>query len=257
MPLPLWKDGELDNKPDIQKHDYLAGGQNGAADTIVGMTDYEKQERIRDYYAEIELIDDNFGRLLEYLDKTGQRENTLIIFMSDHGEMAGDHGLYWKGAYFYEGLTHIPLIMSCPGSIEQNSVCTGLVELVDVAPTILDLLGFEIPYYMNGKSFSKILNGTAPVDFFKNSVYCEFYSVLRGCHEDIYATMYFDGRYKVVVYHGKDYGELYDLSSDPNEFNNLWDDTECFVLKDKLVRRNFDEAILKTHDWSMHRIYGY
>ena len=67
-----------------------------------------KQERFRDYYAEIELIDDQFGRLLSYLDQTGLREDTIIIFMSDHGEMSGDHGLYWKGAYFYEGLVHVP-----------------------------------------------------------------------------------------------------------------------------------------------------
>ena len=100
MPLPLWKDGELKNKPSHQQLDYKIGGQNGATDSIVGMSDDDKREKIQDYYAEIELIDDQLGRLMEYLDRTGQRENTMIIFMSDHGEMNGDHGLYWKGAYF-------------------------------------------------------------------------------------------------------------------------------------------------------------
>jgi arylsulfatase A-like enzyme len=257
MPLPLWKDGELDNKPDIQRHDYRVGGQNGAADSIVGMGDEEKKEKIRDYYAQIELIDDNIGRLLEYLDESGQRENTLVIFMSDHGEMSGDHGLYWKGAYFYEGLVHVPLIVSCPGTVKENVSCSALVELVDVAPTILDLLGYEVPYCMSGKSFAKILTGEAPADRFKDSVYCEFYSVLRGCHDDIFATMYFDGRYKIVVYHGKEYGELYDLGNDPCEFDNLWDDPACSALKERLVRKNFDAAILKNMDWSMHKVYGY
>ena len=65
----------------------------------------------------IELIDDQFGRLMKYLDETGERENTLVIYMSDHGEMNGDHGLYWKGAYFYEALVHVPLIISCPSRI--------------------------------------------------------------------------------------------------------------------------------------------
>lgn len=257
MPLPLWREGELDNKPPHQQRDYVIGGQNGGADSIIGMSDEAKREYFRDYYAEIQLIDDQMGRLIDYLEESGQRDNTLIVFMSDHGEMCGDHGLYWKGAYFYEGLTHVPLIFSCPGRIGSGIVSGALVELVDVAPTILELLGMEVPYYMQGRSLAGILTGAAAPDHFRDSVYSEFYSCLKGCHEDIFATMYFDGRFKLVTYHGKKYGELYDLKDDPGEFCNRWDDPDYRQIRGLLVQESFDHTILKTRDFSMRRVYTY
>lgn len=257
MPLPLWKDGELDNKPPHQQKDYIIGGQNGATDSITTMTDEDKREKIRDYYAQIELIDDQLGRLIKYLEDTGQRDNTLIIFMSDHGEMNGDHGLYWKGAYFYEALVHVPLIMSCPSLIKQGLRSNALVELVDIAPTILELAGYEVPFFMQGKSLAGILTGKADPDYHKDSVYCEYYHCMKGCHDDIFATMYYDGRYKIVNYHGKDFGELYDHQNDPNEFENLWDNPDYAQLKAELIIKNFDSAIMKNMDFSMNRINEY
>ena len=257
MPLPLWEDGELDNKPPHQQKDFYQGGQDGQAEPFPSLTDMDKRERFRDYYAEIELVDDQFGRLLKYLDDIGERENTLVIFMSDHGEMNGDHGLYWKGAYFYEALVHVPLIMSCPSKILKGIKSDVLVELVDIAPTIMELAGYEVPYYMQGKSLVPILTGKQDSHHHKDAVYCEYYRGLKGTHEEIFATMYFDGRYKIVNYHGKDYGELYDHETDPQEFHNLWDKPECAALKAELIKKNFDSAILKNMDYSMHRIYEY
>lgn len=257
MPLPLWKDGELDNKPPHQQKDYVIGGQNGGADSILTMSDEDKREYFRDYYAEIELIDDQLGRLLDYLEDNGLRENTVVIFMSDHGEMCGDHGLYWKGAYFYEALTHVPLIFSCPGLIKSGITSTALVELVDIAPTLCELLGMEVPYYMQGKSLKGILCGDAQPDYHKDAVYSEYYSCMVGCHDDIFATMYYDGRYKLISYHGKDFGELYDLQEDPEEFRNLWYETDWQDLKHKLVQKNFDQAILNTRDFSLERVYTF
>jgi len=257
MPLPLWSDGELENKPPHQQKDYVIGGQNGATDSIIGMSDNDKREKIRDYYAEIELIDNQLGRLIDYLEKTGQRDNTVIIFMSDHGEMSGDHGLYWKGAYFYEGLTHVPLIISCPSVIKKGLVAEALVELVDIAPTLVELAGYDVPYYMQGKSLLSILTGESPADFHKKAVYSEFYGCLNGCHEDIFGTMYYDGRYKIVNYHGKDFGELYDLKNDRCEFKNLWDHQDYGKLKAELIKKNFDNAVMCNMDLSMHRQYEF
>ncbi|MGI6777359.1 MAG: sulfatase [Acetivibrionales bacterium] len=257
MPLPLWKEGELDNKPPFQKHDYIVGGQNGATDSILDLTDEDKRELRRDYYAEIMLIDDMLGKLIDHLEETGQRENTVIIFMSDHGEMNGDHGLYWKGAYFYEQLVHIPLIISCPSLILQGVQSNALVELVDIAPTILELAGYSIPVGMQGKSLVPILTGKANPDVHKDAVYCEFYSALTNCHDTTYATMYFDGRYKIIVYHGEDYGELYDLKNDPNEFDNLWYNKDYYELKYQLIKKNFDNCILCNRDMSLHKLYTY
>ena len=221
------------------------------------MSVYEYCVKCRDDVVEFELIDDQLGRLLDYLDENGLRENTVVVFMSDHGEMSGDHGLYWKGAYFYEALTHVPLIFSCPGYIKEGLVSDALVELVDIAPTLCELLGYEVPYYMQGKSLKKLLCGECRPDYHKDAVYCEFYSCLVGCHDDIFATMYFDGRFKIINYHGKNYGELYDLEKDPDEYDNLWQRKEYQDLKNALIIKNFDQAILNTRDFSMHRIYTY
>ena len=91
------------------------------------------------YYAMIELIDDNVGRMLECLERSGQRENTIVIFMSDHGEMLGDHGLLLKGCRFYEGLARVPLIISWPGRFLEGARRSALVELLDIAPTLLEM----------------------------------------------------------------------------------------------------------------------
>lgn len=257
MPLPLWQEGELDGKPSHQRRDYVQGGQDGATDSIIGMSDADKQEAVRDYYAQIELIDDQLGRLMNYLEKSGQKDNTVIIYMSDHGEMNGDHGLYWKGAYFYEQLVHVPLIISCPSRFISGVRCDALVELVDIAPTLMAMNGLEVPGYMQGKSLLPILTGAASPHHFKDAIYCEFYHALAGAHEDIYATMYFDGRYKLVSYCNSEEGELYDLQEDPNEYLNRWDDAGYCQLKNELIAKNFSQAVMNNMDFSMVQKYSF
>lgn len=100
--------------------------------------------------------------------------------MSDHGEMLGDHGLILKGGHFYDGLARVPLIMSWPGHIQENVVSDALIELVDIATTLLELAGLEVPYYMQGKSLLPILLGEADLHHHKDSVYCEYYYSLLG-----------------------------------------------------------------------------
>jgi len=111
------------------------------------------------YYALVSHIDAWVGRLIDTLEETGQRDNTVIVFTSDHGEMLGDHGLIYKGCRFYEGAVRVPLIWNGPGLREQNLVANGLVELLDVAPTLLDLAGIDIPDYMQGQSLAPVLDG--------------------------------------------------------------------------------------------------
>lgn len=244
MPLPKWKDGELDNKPRIQQEDYIHGGQGGVGPSCASMSDLEKKQYVADYYAMIELVDYNVGRLLDELERTGQRDNTVIVFMSDHGEMLGDHGLILKGAHFYEGLVHVPLIISWPGHFAENRRFDGLVELVDIAPTLLDIAGIEVPYYMQGKSLLPILEGAVGDGYtHKDHVYSEYYYALLGSHDNVYATMYYDGRYKLVVFHGEEVGELYDHERDPDEFHNLWDDEAYMVKKLELMKKSFDASV--------------
>ena len=200
------------------------------------------------YYAMIELIDDNLGRMLDALERTGQRENTLIIFTSDHGEMLGDHGLVAKGCRFYEGLVRVPLIFSWPGHIESGLVSDALVELLDIAPTLLDVHDLPAPARMQGRSLLPILRGEADPAQHRDFVRCEFYSALNSIERDrfscSYATMLRDRRYKLVVYHGYEPGELFDLEEDPGEFNNLWDDVDYRDLRHELMKRSFDALAL-------------
>jgi arylsulfatase len=205
------------------------------------------------YYAMIKLIDDQVGRILDALEESGQRENTLIIFMSDHGEMLGDHGLIEKGARFYDGLVRVPLIFSWPGHIQQGVVSSALVELSDITPTLLELSGLPIPERMQGRSLLPILAGQAPADHHRDVVRSEYFDALAE-PDGTFATMYRDRRYKLVVYHGHGLGELYDMQEDPGEFNNLWDSPSHQALKLDMLWRSFDASMLGGIDVGSARI---
>ncbi len=200
------------------------------------------------YYAMIELIDDNVGRMLDALEASGQRENTVVIFMSDHGETLGDHGLLLKGCRFYEGLVRVPLICSWPGHFHQGAVRNALVELTDIAPTLLDLAGLPAPERMQGRSLLRHLTQAEEPDHHREFVRCEYYRALNPIanprFNGTYATMLRDAHYKLVVYHGHEIGELYDLAADPGEFENRWADPAYTAIKLRLLKQSFDALAL-------------
>ncbi len=215
------------------------------------------------YYAEVTLLDEQFGRIIDHLEATNQLDNTLIVFHSDHGEMLGDHGLLYKGCRFFEGLVHVPLIVAGPG-LQQNLRSDALVELVDIAPTLLDAANISIPASMQGSSLCPLLSGDADIEHHKSHVFCEYHDAMAagtvntdGREFDAsHGTMYFDGRYKLCMYHGHDLGELYDLESDPNEFNDLWNDPRHNDLKLRLLSRHLD-AFAATTTAGIERIKAY
>lgn len=191
------------------------------------------------YYAMIKLIDDQAGRILAALDASGQREDTIVIFTSDHGEALGDHGLILKGCRFYEGLVRVPLIWSWPGAFEADKRSPALVELTDIAPTLLEVCGLPAPDYLTGRSLLPLLTGQQPPEMHRDFVRSEYIDAL-DLPDGTVATMYFDGRYKLVCYHNNALGELYDLEADPQEFVDLWDDAAYQALKGELLQRSFD-----------------
>ena len=195
------------------------------------------------YYAMIKLIDDQVGRMLAALDASGQRDSTIVIFTSDHGESLGDHGLIQKGCRFYEGLVRVPLIWSCPRRFAADLRSDALVELTDIAPTLLDVCGLDTPSYITGKSLLPLLSRERSPDNHREFVRCEFIDALDMPDATV-ATMHFDGRYKLIVYHNHQLGELYDLETDPGEFEDLWDSAAHKGLKLELLGRSFDAAML-------------
>jgi arylsulfatase len=200
------------------------------------------------YYAMVEQVDEHFGRLLDYLEQSGQRENTIIIFCSDHGEMLGDHGLMLKGCRFYEGLTRVPLMVSWPGHFAQGQTSDALVELLDLTPTLYEAAGQEVPYWVQGRSLMPLLQGGEYQE--RASVRCEFYGAI-DYPDQTHGTMYRDRRWKLVNYHGKEahgHGlcELYDLEADPWEHRDLSNDPGYAEVLNRLMLRSFD-ATVATH----------
>ena len=195
------------------------------------------------YYAMVELIDEQFGRLLAGLEASGQAENTVVIVTSDHGESAGDHGLTQKGCRFFDGLSRVPLIWRLPGRFRAGLRSDALVELTDITPTLLELAGLPVPEDLQGRSLLPILTGQAPPGEHREFVRCEYMDCV-DLPDHSYATMYRDRRWKLVVYHGHDLGELYDLEHDPYEFESLWDRPDHQRLKLELLQRSFDSSML-------------
>lgn len=243
MPVPLFQPEEMESQLDFSGVDFQTTEP-------VDPSTYDARRMVAAYYAQIELIDDQVGRMLDALEESGQRENTIVIFTSDHGEMLGDHGLLWKGCRFYEALVHVPLVFSWPARIPQRVWGThsdALVELTDIAPTLLEALELPIPGSVQGISVLPILSGQASPGTHRDFVRCEYHDALDRPHAS-HANMLYDGRYKLVVYHGQRVGELYDLEHDPHEFNNLWDDPPSQNIKHERIKRLFDAVMLATDE---------
>ena len=197
------------------------------------------------YWACVELVDKQIGRILDALQASGQRENTAVILHSDHGRPFGDHGLTFAGCRFYDSISRVPLVFSCPGRFKKGLRARGLVELIDVAPTLHDLIGLPISDKMHGQSLLPILEGKDDPDTIKKGARCEYYfSFDYDRAKGSYGTMYRDERYKLCVYHGLDVGELYDMDSDPNEFENLWESPPHADVKHRLIKECFDRCML-------------
>lgn len=135
------------------------------------------------------------------------------------------------------------MIFSWPGCFKEGLRSGALVELVDKAPTLLDLAGVDKPEPIHGRSLLPILTGEVDPEQHRAAVRCEYYDAL-DLPDGTFATMYRDRRYKLVVYHGHGLGELYDLEEDPGEFENLWDSPERQGVKADLMQRSFDASML-------------
>lgn len=245
MPDPDYVEGELANKPPFQRIDH-DGAYYGIAIGFSKLTPRERREVTAAYYAMITQVDDNVGRMLKALDDSGQRDNTIVIFQSDHGELLGDHGVYLKGPYTYDCSLRVPLIVSWPGRFKAGLVSDAMVELLDVAPTLLEAAGEDIPRGVQGKPLTSILTGDADPGVHRPHVYAEFYERTPGRKDipDAMLTMLRTRDAKITAYAGLDIGELYDLKADPGEHVNLWNDPKARDMKADLMERCFDASIL-------------
>ena len=216
----------------------------------------------RRYGGMVSLIDRQVGRMLEALERTGQRDDTVVIFMSDHGELAGDRGMIGKGCRFYDELTRVPLIVSWPGRFHANRRVDDLVELVDIKPTLLELADLDVDW-THGRSLLGYLDPEAPQPTPRDTARCEFLDTLNMSmpdhpqeHAPVFGLMIRDERYKLARYPGTDCGELYDMQDDPDEMNNRYADPALTGVRARLERQLFDDFITQ-NDLGPPRIARY
>ncbi|MEZ5402412.1 MAG: sulfatase-like hydrolase/transferase [Bryobacteraceae bacterium] len=236
LPEPLWRESDLAHNADFANVDH------NTTKTIPPHS-YEARHMKACYYAMIEQIDHEFGRLYDALTESGQLENTIIVFTSDHGEMLGDHGLRYKGCRFYDSAVRVPLILSWKGHWKAGLRSEALTELVDLAPTLLEAAGAPIPGQIQGRSLGPILRGEAPPGRHRDFVRSEFFDSSNAANHS-HATMIRDDRYKLTVYHGQPIGEFFDLREDPHEFHNLWNDPARASERCRLTAQLLDATAL-------------
>ena len=243
MPLPKVDPAEAERQTTFQQLDREWAHDNPGEFHSGAMGDEDHRLVYAAYLAMVELIDEAFGRILDALEETGQSENTFVVFMSDHGEMLGDHGIYFKGPHFYDCALRVPLVVRWPGGgVIENLRAGGLVELLDLAPTMLDAAGLEVPERVQGRSLMQVLRGEADPSRIRSRVYSEYYNAWT--HKHAYGTMLRTESEKIIVYHGTDQGELYDLKADPDEFRNLWSEPHEEQRKLRLMKECFDASVL-------------
>jgi len=228
LPAPAWHPGELDSKTAYQRT-----AQGNPAYPFLKMDELGRRRVTAAYYAMIEQVDDAFGRMVKALEESGQADNTIVIYMSDHGEMLGDHGFYLKGPHFYDPATRVPLMIRWPKHYQAGVKCDALVELLDLAPTLLEAAGIPITEGMQGKALTGLLTGKTAEH--RDSVYSEFYDIRPSPQQPVNATSVRSATAKVTAYHALSTGDLYDLRKDTGEFHNLWLDPNSRSLKEEMM----------------------
>lgn len=196
-----------------------------------GLREFSYQMFIKDYLRLIDGVDENVGRMLDWLDEHPDvNKNTIVVFNSDQGFFTGEHGWAEK-RFMYEESLRMPLLVRWPGQIEAGTEVEAMVQNIDFAPTFLDAAGIKIPEEMQGRSFAPLLRGESPADW-RESIYYHYYD--HGLH----GVPRHDGvrteRYKLIHFYTDDVWEFYDLKEDPHEINNLYGNGEFEDTIDKL-----------------------
>ena len=187
---------------------------------------WKYQRYLKDYLRTVAAVDDDFGRLLDYLDEAGLADNTVVIYSSDQGFFLGDHGWFDK-RWMLEESFRMPLMVRWPGVTEPGSEDSHLVQNLDFAQTFLDIAGVARvagSEAMQGRSLVPLLRGEDPDDW-RESIYYHYYEY-PGVHSVRRHYGVRTDRYKLIHYYNIDEWELFDLQNDPDELINLYDQPE-------------------------------
>ena len=229
--------------------DAAYGPKNDAlkANPLTGeeLVDWKYQRYIKDYLRAVQSMDDNIGRLLDYLDEAGLADNTIVIYSSDQGWYLGEHGWYDK-RWMFEPSLRAPLVARWPGHIQPGSSSPAITSNVDLASTFLEIAGAPIPSEFHGESLVPILTQPAAPAEWRSSFYYHYYEYPGShCVQRHYGVT--TDRYKLIYYYEIDEWELFDMQNDPDELQNLYGtpgaETTMAELKTELDRLRRDLSV--------------
>jgi arylsulfatase A-like enzyme len=238
VPLPVRTPEDLASQPDALKQ-LRVHHQDNDHDAVVHLADptpAQSMRQRRHYLANVTMIDEQIGLILDALARRGVLENTVIVFTSDHGDCLGDHGHSQKWN-MYEPSVRVPAIVWGPGRIRADQRLAGLTAMMDLGPTVLELAGVPVPEWMEARSLLPALRGEPYPG--RERVYAEHARdmILTGTE---LMTMVRDESFKLVEFIDSEQGQLFDLRSDPDELVNLWESEAPTTVAVK--RRLLDEV---------------
>jgi arylsulfatase A-like enzyme len=200
------------------------------------VTERETREAIALTYGMITMIDDGVATILQRLRELGLDQNTVIVFTSDHGDLMGDHQIMLKGAFAYQGLIRVPFIWAEPDDRMERRT-DALYGTLDIAATVLDRAKLAPYNGLQGKSLLPALGGgSAPGH---DGILIEYGAQrpIVGRQGEMTMRSLVDSRWRITLYRGETWGELYDLAADPHELHNLWDEPAAASAKAELTER--------------------
>jgi arylsulfatase A-like enzyme len=254
VPLPVRREGELATLAPFFGEIFTRPLPLSGRRQPTNIPDHQLREIVAITYGMISFVDQQVGRILAALDRLGLAENTVVVLLSDHGDLLGDHWLMNKGPFHFEGLLNVPGIWRFPGRFPAGTVSDALVSHLDFAPTILDLAGVAVPESgpawppakaetdrmpapWAGRTLAPLLRGE--VTRVQDAVLVENDEDYLGLRLRTLITE----THQLTVYVGdggeQPFGELFDRRADPGQLHNLWDDpgarTTKLALKERLL----------------------
>ncbi|MDP6108309.1 MAG: sulfatase-like hydrolase/transferase, partial [Candidatus Brocadiia bacterium] len=196
---------------------------------VVDLTDDEIRRARAGYYGLVTHLDRMVGELLDTLNESGLADNTIVIYTSDHGEMAGEHGMWWKSS-FYEGSASVPLIVSAPGRFAEGARMANITNLIDLGPTMADLAGADPIPGVDGRSLAPVLRGEATE--WLDETFSEHYPS-QGLPP---TRMIRSGPWKLTHFEGER-PQLFNLDDDPDEWSDLGEDPAHADVRERLQAR--------------------
>lgn len=202
------------------------------------LTRWNYQRYIKNHLRNVDGLDESVGAVRRFLQENGLADNTIVVYTSDQGFFLGDHGWYDK-RWMYEESMRTPLIVHWQGVTKPGSVCDLLVQNIDMAPTFLEAAGCDAPESMHGASLVPLLRGEAPSDW-REALYYHYQMVEPNSRTAHLVPRHYGIRtaeYKLIHFYDLSSWELYDLTNDKHELNNLYEDREYAPIVASLTER--------------------